>query len=242
MVIKAVIFDIGGVVVRSPMLAIARYEKENNLPPNYINCIIANIGPNGAFQRFERGEISLFPFYKAFSSELSAPEGKLFGRMMRESTIFDDLVVEAIKRLRATGKYRIIALTNNFSKSEETITVDAPPGYPIRKELEFLGWQEGAVTSELRELFDDFCDSSTYGLRKPDPAFYLLACERNNIKPSEAVFLDDIGYNLKAAKELRIKTIQVMIGKSAQALEELGQLLGLDLTGTKNVSCIKAQL
>jgi len=255
--------------VRSPMLAIAQYEKMNHLPPNYINCIIANLGPNGAFQRFERGEIALFPFYEAFSLELSAPEGKawyeqycqrkglkypslphdirvngreLFGRMMRESAIFDGLVVEAIKRLRATGKYRIIALTNNFSKSEETIAVGAPPGHDIRKELEFLGWQEGAVTSELRELFDDFCDSSTYGLRKPDPAFYLLACKRNNIEPSEAVFLDDIGYNLKAARELGIKTIQVNIGKSAQALEELGQLLGLDLTGTSDVPHIKAQL
>ena len=40
MVIKAVIFDIGGVVVRSPMLAIAKYEKEHGIPPNYINCIM----------------------------------------------------------------------------------------------------------------------------------------------------------------------------------------------------------
>lgn len=97
MVIKAVIFDIGGVVVRSPMLAIAQYEKENGLPPNYVNCVMyglffgmencesikvflvrANTGHNGAFQRFERGEISLFAFYKAFSSELSAPEGRIW--------------------------------------------------------------------------------------------------------------------------------------------------------------------
>lgn len=97
MVVKAVIFDIGGVVMRSPMLAIAQYEEENNLPPNYINCIMydirklaserdlsywhvfrANIGPNGAFQRLERGEISLFPFYKTFSLELSASQGKIW--------------------------------------------------------------------------------------------------------------------------------------------------------------------
>ena len=40
MAVKAVIFDIGGVVLRSPMLAIAKYEKERGLPPNYINCIM----------------------------------------------------------------------------------------------------------------------------------------------------------------------------------------------------------
>jgi FMN phosphatase YigB (HAD superfamily) len=93
-------------------------------------------------------------------------------------------------------------LTNNFSK------VDIPP-----KELEFLGWGDGATPNHLRELFDDFCDSSDLGMRfveltisrlwreslikikirKPEHGFYLLACERNGIKPSEAIFLDDIG-------------------------------------------------
>ena len=29
--------------------------------------------------------------------------------------------------------------------------------------------------------------------RKPEPGIYLLACQRNGIKPSEAVFLDDLG-------------------------------------------------
>lgn len=95
----------------------------------------------------------------------------------------------------ASGKYRTIALTNNFSKSNDTILRDAPhdPNFSLQKELEFLGWQDGATPPQLRALFDDFCDSSTLGLRKPDPAFYLLACERNSILPEEAVFLDDIG-------------------------------------------------
>ncbi|KAF8516908.1 HAD-like protein [Hysterangium stoloniferum] len=255
--IKAVIFDIGGVVVRSPMLAIAKYEEEHSLPPNYINCIIANQGPNGAFQKFERGEINLLPFYEAFGKELSNPDGKvyykqycdicppipqkvqvngrdLFGRMMRESSIFDDSVVEAIRRIRATKKYRIIALTNNFSKSTDNILAGAPPGFSLREELEFLGWQEGATPTKLRDLFDDFCDSSTLGLRKPDPAFYLLACKRNGIRPEEAVFLDDIGYNLKAAQKLGMYTIHVHIGKSTQALEQLGKQLELDLIGDNN--------
>lgn len=75
----------------------------------------------------------------------------------------------------------------------ESIAVDAPSRFLMQEELKFLGWQQGAVPSQLRELFDDFCDSSTLGLRKPDPAFYLLACSRNHIQPHEAVFLDDIG-------------------------------------------------
>lgn len=102
----------------------------------------------------------------------------------------------------ASGRYKLIALTNNFS------TVDVPP-----EERRFLGWDDNGVTpTHLRELFDDFCDSSSLGMRfvailgakpnligkylhdrKPEHGFYLLACERNGISPLEALFLDDIG-------------------------------------------------
>ena len=41
-------------------------------------------------------------------------------------------------------------------------------------------------------LLDAHCPSS-HAYRKPEPGIYLLACERNGIKPTEAVFLDDLG-------------------------------------------------
>ncbi|KAI0709078.1 HAD-like domain-containing protein [Earliella scabrosa] len=239
--LKAVIFDIGGVVCRSPLIAIAAYEREHGIPNNYINCAITTRGSHGAWQKFERGEIPLFPFYEQFGRELSdtvvnnpayakyckrhglacpkLPETlsidgrELFGRMMRESGEFDARVVEAIRRIRAAGRWRVIALTNNFSKSDADIIGDAPPPegrdprFSVSSERAFLGWHEGATPPRLRALFDDFCDSSTLGMRKPEPGIYLLACERNGIKPSEAVFLDDLGMNLKAAQALGMETI-----------------------------------
>ncbi|KAH7869672.1 HAD-like domain-containing protein [Lentinula edodes] len=263
---KAVVFDIGGVVVRSPFLAIARYEREHRIPENYLNCSIVARGSEGAWQKFERGELELFPFYKAFSQNLSdtvngnrwyrdfckrkgiqcpeLPEAlhvdgrevsllqsllvpfnegrmKLFGMMMRESSQYDPHILEAIRRIRAADKHKIIALTNNFSRNDTAIP---------SSELDFLGWQDGATPNKLKALFDDFCDSSTLGTRKPEPRFYLLACERNGIKPSEAVFLDDIGLNLKAARDLGMETIHVPIGGTLTAVKVLGQKLGLDLT------------
>ena len=71
----------------------------------------------------------------------------------------------------AERRWRVIALTNNFSKSEADIIGDAPPPneqYPnfnVHAELAFLGWQDGATPPRLRALFDDFCDSSTLGMR-----------------------------------------------------------------------------
>ncbi|KAJ2841538.1 hypothetical protein IWW36_006229, partial [Coemansia brasiliensis] len=60
--IRAVIFDIGGVVVQSPFLAISAYEREHELPANYINVALSKHGDSGAFQRYERGEISYEEF------------------------------------------------------------------------------------------------------------------------------------------------------------------------------------
>ena len=65
------------------------------------------------------------------------------------------------------------------------------------------------------------------GLRKPDPRIYTLTCERLGVTPSEAVFLDDIGSNLKAARALGMTTIKV--DRPEQALEELAGVIGLKL-------------
>ena len=71
----------------------------------------------------------------------------------------------------ATGRWRVIALTNNFSKTDAAIIGSHPPSrdeYPdftVESELAFLGWQDGATPPRLRALFDDFCDSSALGMR-----------------------------------------------------------------------------
>ena len=49
------------------------------------------------------------------------------------------------------------------------------------------------------------------GVRKPDSAIYRLTLERLGVEPSEAVFLDDIGSNLKTAREMGIHTIKVTL-------------------------------
>jgi hypothetical protein len=74
--------------MQSPFIAIAAYEKKLGIPANYLNCSMyvhlhiqgdsapegyssTGRGPNGAWQKFERGEIGLFSFYAAFSRDLS---------------------------------------------------------------------------------------------------------------------------------------------------------------------------
>jgi putative hydrolase of the HAD superfamily len=76
-------------------------------------------------------------------------------------------------------------------------------------------------------LFDLVVESSLEGIRKPDPRIYQLTCERLGVAPGRAVFLDDLGINLKPAKELGMRTIKVL-GED-QAIRELAELTGLPL-------------
>jgi putative hydrolase of the HAD superfamily len=66
-------------------------------------------------------------------------------------------------------------------------------------------------------------------VRKPDPRFYELACTTIGVRPDEAVFLDDLGINLKPARSLGMRTIKVTDADSA--LRELEGLVGLTFTG-----------
>ena len=76
-------------------------------------------------------------------------------------------------------------------------------------------------------LFDVVVESSVVGVRKPDERFYLMACEALGVSPRQAVFLDDLGVNLKPARALGMVTIKVT--DTASALAELEQVVGIPL-------------
>ena len=76
-------------------------------------------------------------------------------------------------------------------------------------------------------LFDVVIESSKTGVRKPDPRFYEMACEQLGIEPHEAVFLDDLGVNLKPARAMGMTTIKVE--DPDEAISELERVLDFPL-------------
>ena len=92
----------------------------------------------------------------------------------------------------------------------------------------------------VMELFDLVLESSKEGIRKPNPAFYLRACERLRIKPNQAVFLDDLGINLKPAKELGMTTIKVT--SEDQAIAELSERTADRLQGHNELTQARGRL
>ena len=66
---RAVLFDLGGVVLGSPLHAIAAYEREIGLPSGVVNRVVVDSGPGGAWSRLERGELSMEAFFPAFEAD-----------------------------------------------------------------------------------------------------------------------------------------------------------------------------
>jgi len=199
---RAVIFDLGGVVLDSPLHAIARYERELGIPEGFVNRVVVQTGAAGAWSRLERGELGMEEFQRQFEAECATAGQPLSAAALMErisSCGPRPRMLGALRQLRRRG-LAVAALTNNWASPE-------------------------AATFELREHFHVFMESSRVGLRKPDPRIYRAVCRELRIAPAEAIFLDDIGRNLKEARRLGMHTIKVV--DPDRALEELAGALGL---------------
>ncbi len=208
---RAVIFDLGGVVVDSPMEGIARYEDELGLEPGFVNRLIVETGAAGAWARLEQGKLDMEAFFGAFEGDAAAAGVTLSARdlmtRMRESSAVRPPMLDAVRRIRERG-LAVAALTNNWKSEDGGL---------------------GANGIGLDQHFDVFVESSVVGLSKPDPRIYEYACTELGIEPREAVFLDDIGRNLKSARQLGMATIKV--SDPHQALGELEEVLGVSVRG-----------
>jgi putative hydrolase of the HAD superfamily len=220
MPIRAVLFDFGGVLTTSPFEAFARYEQERGLPPGFIRSVNATNPDDNAWAHLERSSIGLDEFDERFASESRALGREVPGRDVL-GLLAGDLrpaMVEAVRRCHE--HHRTGLLTNNFVVG---------PGGPGADGADRDGGGPAAAGpfDAVLAHFDAVVESSRVGVRKPDPVFYELACDRLDIEPPEAVFLDDLGINLKTARSLGMTTIKV--GDPDEAISELEAVLGIAL-------------
>jgi putative hydrolase of the HAD superfamily len=211
--IEAVLWDFGGVVTTSPFEAFRRYEQARGLPLDFIRSVNATNIHSNAWARMERGEIGPEQFDVLFREESTALGHTVDGRDVLPLLSGDvrPQVVAAIRQIRS--RYRVACLTNNMSAGHGPAMARTP--------------ERAQAIEEVMELFEVVVESSKTGLRKPEPAFYLKACEMLGIQPANAVFLDDLGVNLKPAAALGMRTIKVTDADAA--LAELGEIIGMQL-------------
>ncbi|MBV8159417.1 MAG: HAD family hydrolase, partial [Acidimicrobiia bacterium] len=75
--IRAVLFDVGGVIISSPFDAFARYETEHGLPVAFIRRLNSTNPDANAWARLERGDVSFGEFCDLFEAEAQAAGGEL---------------------------------------------------------------------------------------------------------------------------------------------------------------------
>jgi putative hydrolase of the HAD superfamily len=208
--IEAVIFDFGGVLTSSPFEAFARFERERGLPVDIIRRTNAANHLENAWAKFERAEVDIDTFDHLFAAESLALGAEVRGRDVLP-LLQGDLrpeMVEALKRIKANFKTGCI--TNNLPAN----AIGSLTGRTL-------------YVAEVMALFDHVIESAKIGLRKPDPRIYRMMVETLKVDPRKCVYLDDLGVNLKPAREMGMTTIKVL--NAAQAIGELEAATGLTL-------------
>ena len=208
--IEAVIWDFGGVLTTSPFEAFARFERERGLPADIIRRTNAANHWENAWAKFERAEVDIDTFDRLFAAESLALGAEVRGKEVLP-LLSGDLrpeMVEALKIIRT--KVRTGCITNNLPAN----AIGSLTGRSL-------------YIAEVMVLFDHVIESAKIGLRKPDPRIYKLMVETLKVDPKNCVYLDDLGVNLKPAREMGMTTIKVTSG--AQAIAELEAATGLKL-------------
>jgi putative hydrolase of the HAD superfamily len=249
-----VLFDLGGVVVDSPIGVILEYEHSLGLPRHALNILL---GRSPHFHALERGEISLEQFEPLLDAEVAERAQKMGMNLQTTSGAkrfsSHDLfalmgsvaprraMLASIARLRQQG-ILVGAVTNNWKDR-----LSDARGCMMTTTRTLLADSASKSSSSgsacLDSVFDFIVESCVVGVRKPDRRIFEVALARAqelllsrsasasvavSLRPAEVVFLDDLGGNLKAARQIGLHTIKVTTA-FGRALKQLADLTRVQL-------------
>ena len=209
--VTAILWDFGGVFTSSPFEAFNTLEEHLGAPKDFIRQTNAINPDSNAWARFESNSVSLDEFDVLFAEESEARGHRIPGKdvIAMLSGSLRPRMVEVLKLCKQY--YRVACITNNVKAGEG-------PGMARGKD-------KADAIAQVMKLFDLVVESSVEGVRKPNPEIYKIACDRLGVHCSQAIFLDDLGINLKPAKALGMQTIKVV--SQDQAIDDLSALTGL---------------
>jgi len=199
MSIKAVFFDLGGVILRTEYQA-PRQHLAESLGMDYddIDKVVFGGGVNGA--RATIGEITEEEHWQNVMKILKLPASET--ERVREEffagDVIDHEIVDFLRSIKPRCRTGLIS--NAWSGLRDYI---------------------------MREKFDDafhhMVISAEVGVAKPDPKIYHIALEQLQVKPKEAVFVDDFMENVTACEKVGMKGIHFKDSRST--LQQLKKLI-----------------
>ena len=200
---KAIIWDFGGVITSSPFEAFNEFEKTYDLPKDIIRTINSENPDMNAWAQFESNSITIDEFNDLFLKEAKAKGFDIKGRdiiKLLKGSIRENMV-SFLRELKSD--FKLGCITNNVKSSSQENTDNE--------------------TEEVMSIFDHVIESSIVGIRKPNPKIYMMSCDALNVSPDQCIYLDDLGINLKPARELGMTTIKVI--QPEDAIQEVRNLL-----------------
>ena len=197
MTVRAVFWDMGGVLVRTedrtPRNQLA---DDLGVDLNYLYRLIFS-GPLG--MRTQLGEISPDELWESVRLELGlAPEA--MGDFQDRFWAGDEVDYDLVEYVRSLRPRYTTALLSNAWKDMRTVLLE--------------DWK-------IADAFDEFIISGELGIVKPDPRIYQIALERVGVAPKEAVFVDDFPENVEGARSVGMHAIRFQNPEQVKAeLEE----------------------
>lgn len=199
MKIKAVIWDLGGVILRTESYAPRQYLADQlGVTLDDIEHLVFS---NASGMRAQRGEIPAEQHWKTIQQRFALDEKgvKNFRRDFFGGDVLDRALLNYIRNLRS--HYKIGLLSNAFS--------------------DLRGYLENSWS--IADVFDDLVISAEVGMVKPDANIFKLSLERLDVMPQQAVFIDDFLHNVEGARSLNINTVHFQ--NPDQAKQELEAIL-----------------
>jgi len=202
MAIRAVVFDIGGVLEITPKTGWqAKWEAHLHLKPGELHERLMNVWKDGSSGKLSEQEVerSIGDILGLDRAQVDAFMNDLWQEYLGELNVELAAYFASLR-----PRYHTAILSNSFA---------------------------GARGKEQqRYQFAEMCDLIIYsheeGMRKPDRRFFELACERLGVQPAEMVFLDDVDQSVAAARELGIHAVQFR--ETAQAIADIEACLEVD--------------
>jgi len=191
--LDAAIFDLGGVLTTGIMESFLDFEKDLGLEPGQLVQAFreqyASKDGESDFHLLETGKLTEVEYYQ----RLGARVGAMGGLAMPSDPV-------AVRK-KLWGKIR---RNDEMIAAARAISEHYKVGLLTNNVKEWGGWREFYPA----EVFQVIVDSSEVGMRKPDPAIYHLMCERLNVAPMRAAFVDDIEDNVVGARAVGLHAIR----------------------------------
>lgn len=200
MTVRAVVFDIGGVLEYTPSLGVPeKWEEILRLPQGDLGRRLHDVWRGGSL-----GLLSLEEVHRDIAEILRITPARV-----------DALMADVWTEYLGTPNTELIGYLRDLRPAYRTGIVSNS----------FVGAREREQAAYgFGDLVDVIVYSHEVGVAKPDRQVYAVACERLEVAPEETVFLDDTPEAVDGAREAGLRAL--LFKDNAQAIREIEALLG----------------